>query len=152
MRRLNRTLILSFICIIINISISCRQQDDNFLRGFKSVLFIIAQEKPLSLACLTIIQNEKMEIKMNSKMIPSITFKFAGKTLWCLSSMISFCQCLNTVINLFQYPSFSLSRYFMGILYQTESFLTACISLVYAWARQAVIETIAVVYELTKRT
>ena len=28
--------------------------------------FIIAQEKPLSLACLTIIQNEKMEFNMNS--------------------------------------------------------------------------------------
>ena len=28
--------------------------------------FIIAQEKPLSLACLTIIQNEEMEINMNS--------------------------------------------------------------------------------------
>ena len=35
----------------------------------------------------------------------------------------------------------------MGILYQTESFLTACISLV-----QAVIVTIAVMYEHTKRT
>ena len=35
--------------------------------GASSLLFfIIAQEKPLSLACLTIIQNEKMEIKMNS--------------------------------------------------------------------------------------
>ena len=34
----------------------------------------------------------------------------------------------------------------MGILYQTESFPTACI------ATQAVIETIAVVYELTKGT
>ena len=105
--------------------------------------FIIAQEKPLSLACLTIIQNEKMELNMNSD---------SKYILWCLYSMISFCQCLNTVLHLFQYASFSLSRYFMGILYQTESFLTACISLVYAWARQAVIETIAVVYELTKRT
>ena len=34
----------------------------------------------------------------------------------------------------------------MGILYQTESFPTACI------ATQAVIETIAVVYELMRRT
>ena len=54
--------------------------------------------------------------------------------------MISFCHCLNTVIHLFQYPSFSLSRYFMGILYQTESFLTACISLVHEpdkpWSKQ----------------
>ena len=35
--------------------------------GASSLLFfIIAQEKPLSLACLTIIQNEEMEINMNS--------------------------------------------------------------------------------------
>ena len=93
--------------------------------------FIIAQEKPLSLACLTIIQNEKMELNMNSD---------SKYILWCLYSMISFCQCLNTVLHLFQYASFSLSRYFMGILYQTESFLTACISLVHEpdkpWSKQ----------------
>ena len=40
----------------------------------------------------------------------------------------------------------------MGILCQTESFLTACISLVRDPARQAMIETIVVVYELTKIT
>ena len=40
----------------------------------------------------------------------------------------------------------------MGILYQTESVLTACISLVHEPGRQAVIETIAVVFEHTKRT
>ena len=35
--------------------------------GASSLLFfIIAQEKPLSLACLTIIQHEKMELNMNS--------------------------------------------------------------------------------------
>ena len=39
----------------------------------------------------------------------------------------------------------------MAILYQTESFLTTCISFG-AWSRQAVIETIVVVYELPKRT
>ena len=45
MRRLNRTLILSFTCIIINISINCKQQDDNFLRSFKSVLFYNCSRK-----------------------------------------------------------------------------------------------------------
>ena len=54
MRRLNRALILSFICVIIHISINCKQQDDNFLRSFMSFFDLQAV-----LACLTIIQNEK---------------------------------------------------------------------------------------------